>query len=179
MKPRLIGLVGYAGSGKSLVGKMLGHHGYLRMRYAQVLKGMLYSMGLSEEELDGSLKETPCELLGGKTPRYAMLTLGTEWGRSMIDWDVWVRATMKMVDLELTWPMARVVIDDVRFPNEATAIRERGGVIWKIVRPNITPGSSHISETGQDEIVPDLVIENSGTEQALTQSILTTLQTYQ
>ena len=42
---------------------------------------MLYQLGLGEAHIEGALKEVPCELLGGKTPRYAMQTLGTEWGR--------------------------------------------------------------------------------------------------
>ena len=30
------------------------------------------------------------ERWGGKTPRYLMQTLGTEWGRMMVDGDLWV-----------------------------------------------------------------------------------------
>ncbi len=180
MKPRLIGLVGYAGSGKSLTGKMLECHGYTRTRYAQILKEMLGCLGLTPEEYDGALKEQPCALLGGKTPRHAMLTLGTEWGRQQIDWDLWVRATMKRVDECLhRFPEFGVVIDDVRFLNEAAAIKELGGVIWRIERAGVGPGSGHVSETGQGDIPVDLVIENNSTEQVLASSIETALREYQ
>lgn len=180
MKPRLIGLVGYAGSGKSLASKMLQCHGYIRTRYAQILKEMLDCLGLTPEEYDGALKEQPCELLGGKTPRHAMITLGTEWGRQHIDWDLWVRVTMRRVDDYLQrFHEFGVVIDDVRFPNEAVAIRERGGVIWKIHRSFVGPANTHVSETGQVDIPVDLVIVNNGTMQFLAQSIETALREYQ
>ena len=43
----------------------------------------------SEEEIDGRWKEHPCSLLLNKTPRYAMQTLGTEWGRELIGENIW------------------------------------------------------------------------------------------
>jgi hypothetical protein len=39
-----------------------------------------------------------------------------------------------------------VVADDVRFPNEALAIKEMGGEVWKIVRPGTENNESHSSE---------------------------------
>ncbi|OQW34854.1 MAG: hypothetical protein A4E20_01370 [Nitrospira sp. SG-bin2] len=177
MKPRLIGLTGYVGSGKSLAANHLLPHGYIRTRYAVVLKMMLKTLGLSNAEVDGHLKEQPCALLGGKTPRHAMLTLGTEWGRQMIDWDIWVRALMRHVDQYRADPLNTkgIVIDDVRFANEAQAIKDRGGVIWRIDRPGVGQGSCHISETGQSEIVPDLIIVNDGDKCKLAESVLTAL----
>ena len=90
-------------------------------------------MGLSREQVDGVLKETPSHLLCGATPRRAMQTLGTEWGRNMIGPDVWVRLTMHRVD-ELLASGVNVIIDDVRFDNEAEAIRERDGQLITLSR---------------------------------------------
>lgn len=179
MKPRLIGLVGYAGSGKSLASVHLTYQGYHRTRFAGPLKAMLSELGLSSEELDGSLKEVPCKLLGGKTPRQAMLTLGTEWGRNMIDYDLWVRVTMHRVDRLLSQVVPfGVTIDDVRFPNEAQAIRDAGGTIWRIDRVGVGAGSGHISETGQADIEPDVIVVNDGDPESFKQSVLTALNCY-
>ena len=49
----------------------------------------------------------------------------------------------------------RIVIDDVRFPNEAEMIRARGGKIWRLSRKGFEPsGDSHVSEAGlPDELI--------------------------
>lgn len=156
-KPKIIGLMGFMRSGKSTLASMLDHYGYKRYRFAAGLKAMLRSLGLTEAQVDGDQKEVPCELLGGKTPRHAMLTLGTEWGRHLIHGDLWVRALMLQIINE---PF--VVIDDVRFPNEAEAIWQRGGVIWQMTRVEAGLNSDHPSEAGQLAITPNLIIENNG-----------------
>jgi putative protein kinase ArgK-like GTPase of G3E family len=79
---QIIGLTGLMGSGKSLAAQELERIGFTRTRFAGSLKDMMRVLGLTEEEIEGNLKETACALLGGKTPRYAMQTIGTEWGRS-------------------------------------------------------------------------------------------------
>lgn len=66
------------------------------------------------------------------TPRYALQTLGTEWGRQ-INEDIWLlcaerEAVNRQVD-------GFVVVADCRFVNEAAFIRSRGGLVVKIVRP--------------------------------------------
>ena len=80
------------------------------------------AIGLSAEQIDGSLKETPCDLLCGKTPRQAMQLLGTEWGRDLISPDFWVSAWSAAVDRALTGGAIGIVADDCRFLNEVAAI---------------------------------------------------------
>ena len=131
---RLLGLAGRAGCGKSTIAQALVDRGLAqRVRFAGPLKDGLVAMGLSREQVDGALKETPSHLLCGATPRHAMQTLGTEWGRNMIGPDVWVRLTMHRVD-DLLASGVNVIIDDVRFDNEAEAIRERDGQLVTLVR---------------------------------------------
>ena len=117
----------------------------------------MVALGLSSEEIDGDLKERPCALFGGKTPRQAMQWLGTEWGRELVNPSLWIDAWKVAVDRE---PDRLIVVDDVRFSNEAQAIRERGGIVVKIERPGAVSesGSGHISE--RFEFEPDLVIRN-------------------
>ena len=51
------------------------------------------------------------------------------------------------------------IIDDVRYPYEAEFIRERGGEVIRIKRPETDSiHDTHSSETSVDEIVPDHMI---------------------
>lgn len=168
MKPQIIGVLGVAGSGKTLVAKRLvNHYGYTRTRLADPMKRMLkYGLGLSDEELDGDKKMAPMERFGGVTPRHMMQTLGTEWGRYRIYSDIWVDAWRDMV----ARTEGSVVVDDVRFPNEAKAIKEMGGVLWRVFRPDVGM-MLHPSETSSGEIEVDATINNVTTIPALFRSV--------
>jgi hypothetical protein len=66
-------VIGFAGSmyaGKSTAAaRLVSRFGFHRVRFAGPLKAMMAALGLSHEEIEGSLKETPSELLCGKTPQ--------------------------------------------------------------------------------------------------------------
>lgn len=153
---RLIALTGPAGAGKSTAAKhLVARHGYRVEKFAGPLKDMLRGFGLTERHIEGDLKEVPCDLLGGKTPRYAMQTLGTEWGRDLISPSLWVDTWSSRAATGL------VVCDDCRFPNEAAAVRALGGVIVRVVRVgHERPGGDHVSEAGQEGIKPDAKLWN-------------------
>lgn len=141
----VIAFTGLAGAGKSTAAMhLVNRHGFHRVRFAGPLKAMMAALGLSAAEIDGTLKEQPCELLGGKTPRWAMQTIGTEWGRELIAQDLWIRAWRAAVD---RLPAdANIVVDDCRFPNEADAVRAIGGWLVRIERPGTDAVSAHQSE---------------------------------
>lgn len=130
----IIALTGLAGSGKSTAAKhLVEKHGFTLVKFAAPLKDMLRPLGLGDREIEGDLKEVPCALLGGRTPRHAMQTLGTEWGRECMDPDLWIRIALKRAAAELDQG-GKVVMDDCRFPNEAEAVLARGGSIVRITR---------------------------------------------
>jgi len=63
------------------------------------------------------------------------------------------------------------IIDDVRYPYEAEFIRDRGGEVIRIKRPETDSiHDTHSSETSVDEIVPDHMVEASDVA-ALTQQL--------
>jgi len=89
MRP-LIAFIGLSGCGKTTAARYFNDHGFTRLRFAEPLKRMLRAIGLTDAQLDGDLKEQETNLLCDRTPRHAMQTLGTEWGRNQIDQDFWV-----------------------------------------------------------------------------------------
>lgn len=168
---RTIGFCGPAGAGKSTAASHLVQHWrFNRVRFAEPLKAMLVALGLSAEHLDGALKEEPTPLLCGRTPRQAMQWLGTEWGRDLIGPEFWIaawQAAVERVPPSFTChggfnPIRLIVADDVRFANEAQAIRDRGGIVVRIERPGAgsSSGGDHASE--RTDFVPDRIIRNRG-----------------
>jgi hypothetical protein len=134
--PQIIALVGNAGAGKSTVAEYLMEvHRYKLVKFAGPLKTMLRAIGLDDEEIEGERKEVPCDLLCGKTPRHAMVTLGTEWGRDLIGVNFWSGLWQEDAAMHINSGY-NVVVDDVRFENEMNAVCAMGGVLWHVYRPN-------------------------------------------
>lgn len=168
--PSVIAIMGRAGSGKTTIAKHLElNHGYVRASFAEILKDMLQKLGLSREEIYGSLKEEPCSLLLGKTPRQAMQTLGTEWGRDLIHQDLWANA-WKVRTAGLLALGHKVVCDDCRYENEVKFIRTfHGAKIWKAERleKDLSDLPTHFSEKDFESIQPDRVFLNFSTVEEL------------
>ena len=163
--PRIIGLTGFKRSGKDtaaeVIAKMLG---YDRIQFAGPLKEMLRTLlrcqGVSEASItacvEGDLKEAPAPVLGGKTPRLAMQTLGTEWGRRTLSDTIWVDTTLNRAQTAENGAL----ITDVRFLNEAEAIKAAGGIIIRIERAEVGLKSDHQSEREIPQIAADFVLRN-------------------
>lgn len=160
--PRLIGLHGPARSGKDTVGQML-VDGFCveRISFAEPIRDALRGMmGLTDEHFHGSLKEVQMPWLG-KSPRQLMQTLGTEWGRGVVHPDLWLLLAQRKIDAFFERGRS-VVITDVRFENEADLIRQAGGQVWHVHRPNVQQVAAHASEAGIAFEVGDLRIDNNG-----------------
>jgi hypothetical protein len=175
---RLIAFTGPAGSGKSTAADALVEEGWVRVKFADPLKNMMRafyrSCGLEdgtyiEARIEGLMKEEPDPFLKGRTPRHAMQTLGTEWGRNTIHESVWVEAwcqkVINMFDRGLD-----VVVDDCRFPNEANAVRSLGGRIVEIIGRDKGLGKRHQSEAGVGEA--DMQITNITSREQFQQDIV-------
>lgn len=170
----IIGLGGLANSGKSTAASYLAReYGFARVRFAGPLKAMvrgyLVTIGTPldriERMIEGDLKEEPCDAFCGRSPRYALQTCGTEWGREMIAPDFWTRAWRLAVEAEFGRGAPGIVAEDVRFPEEAEAIRSLGGRVIRIERPSAEPIGSHPSET--QAIQFDTRLWNEGTVEIL------------
>lgn len=163
-KKTVVGFYGKAYSGKSTAANLLvKHEGYHKVAVADPLKNMLIALGLTHNDVYGlgDSKVTPNSLLGGKTPRHAMITLGTEWGRDLIDPDIWVNALRKLI---LESKHDKFVIEDLRFDNEVELVRSLGGLVLGISRTGqIEPSKGHRSEAHDFVKHGISVIVNDGT----------------
>ncbi len=87
--------------------------------------------------------------------------LGTEAIRRGIREDAWIIALFQDYEPDDHW-----VITDVRFPNEAMAIQERGGILIRVNRDSTDDCGrdiQHVSETALDNWPDwDFVYENNG-----------------
>lgn len=172
--PTIIGLTGYAGTGKDTVRELLcTHHGFEGMAFADpirmMLRELLLSNGITDAWMqDRQLKEAVIPALG-VSYRHMAQTLGTEWGRSLHP-DFWTRTAGAYIDDAHQHPdtsNASFVVSDVRFANEAQWVRERGGVIWRVERSAAVPVRAHASEAEIYHIHADRVIDNNGDFAAL------------
>jgi hypothetical protein len=167
---RLIGLYSHApGSGKSTVAVMLQNIGlsdFKKLSLAAPLRefcaNLLSALGHDGVVLlrDRDKKEEKIAEIG-VSPRQMMQTLGTEWGRSCIHPDLWVMVAEGSIKEQLKLGR-NVVIDDVRFPNEAEMIRRLGGELWLVDRPGVVHDGDHASEGALADVLPDEVVRNTG-----------------
>lgn len=162
----LIGLCGPAGCGKdTLANKVLDHDAYERYRFADPIKNMLRQFHIQDDVWeDRERKEVPIPWLGC-SPRRMAQTLGTEWGRELIHPDIWVILAKGRWHILNAEGKGRMIIPDVRFRNEAEWIREEGGALIQLVRPEtlIIDNSTHSSENGVPSESVDAAILNDGT----------------
>ena len=138
----IIGLIGFAGSGKGTIADILvSKKGYTKLAFADAVKDATAAIfGWPRSLLEGDTAESRewreqkdewwSEKTGKHiTPRNMLQLMGTEIGRDMIHPDVWIYAMERRMQL---YP--NVVIADVRFPNEMRFIQEKGGFIVRVKR---------------------------------------------
>lgn len=167
----VIGLSGYARSGKDTVADYLcTTHGFTKMSFADPMREALYRVNplitVGEElwELQGAVDWFGWEVLKGDSPQVRPLLqrFGTEFGRDMLGENVWVDLALSQIE-----EGAKVVFADVRFPNEADAVVNAGGPVWRITRGDTKPANAHVSEQAMDDYSFTDHIANEGSLQEL------------
>jgi hypothetical protein len=172
----VVGLTGLAGAGKSTVAKYLVEtYEYNLVSFAGPLKKMMRTLdpyiGLERVRWWQFWKQPKMLRLSDllavmsegeiKTSQYGaeyrrlLQSLGTDCIRA-VDPDFWVNAALAQV----TDPDKKFVFDDVRFPNEAAAIKEiNWNGLWNVDRPGIKAGE-HISEKYAGQLGESVIIDN-------------------
>ena len=163
--------------------------GWEIMKFAGKLKDIASHLtGIDREKFED--QEFKKELLGKEwwttcdegyqpmTVRDLLQKLGTECMRNGLHTNTWVNALfadytpMTHSDHDpggLVYP--DWIITDTRFENEAIAIKEKGGIIIRVDRPNRPPINTHPSETGLDHWKFDYRIVNNSDIFALKDSV--------
>jgi hypothetical protein len=142
---KLIGLVGFIGSGKGTFADVLVEkHGFVKESFANGVKDATATVfGWDRKMLEGDTdisrvwREKPDSFWSKKfgkefSPRLALQLMGTEAGRGVFHEDLWIYSLERRLQEDKNYAIA-----DVRFPNEIKAIQEMGGKVVRIKRgPN-------------------------------------------
>jgi deoxynucleotide monophosphate kinase-like protein len=153
----LIGLAGYKNSGKDTVGKHLVENwGFTQYAFADKVKEAACALvDITIEQLE-SWKNDPSILVHidegpfegrGITFREFLQRFGTEMGRGVFGKDFWInQLNHEIMVVDGLDPFHhKIVITDVRFPNEVQYIKRRRGQMFWIDRPECS-SDGHESE---------------------------------
>ena len=162
----LIGICGFRGSGKDTVADLIGNspsfenYEIVKRAFAYPLKTFVSGLfQLSEEQVNGSLKEVPDERWYGCTPRTAMQYVGTDFIREKLntimpgigeDYFVKYHENWRNVTLK-QHPNTLILIPDLRFLNEYEYIKENGGIIIRVHREAVTPKKEDVVHKSESE----------------------------
>lgn len=190
--PPLVGLIGKKRVGKDTFAAVLVEEfGFARVAFADPLKEMALTIdpvifaGIDDNAAWSPSRLTPAVMMDGwervkdtyPEARRFLQRLGD--GVRQFDPEFWLRAGMVQAGTlrrgspefdGIEWnlgPTHPVVITDVRYPNEADAIRDAGGILVRIVRPGVDDGDTHASETALEDYDADVIVENDADVTAL------------
>lgn len=111
------------------------------------------------------------------TPRMLLQAIGTDLFRNQLLDNIWVNALMAdyFADFKDESKNSNWIITDLRFPNEARAIKDKGGILIRVDRYDITGQGKlnpHTSETALDDYQDfDYIIDNFGTIEDLIEKV--------
>jgi hypothetical protein len=151
---RVIGISGYARSGKDEVANILCRdYGYHQRSFGDPVKEVASAIGWNGEK--------------DVTGRALLQDLGLAV-RAHVHEDAWI------------WPVMRkrprlLVVPSVRYWNEAESIKAVGGVVVRVSRPGVGPANDHVSETAMDLWPFDARIFNNGSLDDLTDRVARSL----
>jgi len=175
----IIGLSGYAQSGKDTVAKYLvENRGFKRIAFADPIRELLYELNPKVDfECDGGSWDIRYlvdnygwdEAKQSLEVRRLLQTLGSG-ARNIIDEDIWVIKALREMSGDEDY-----VVTDVRFKNEATTLRMSGAKIWRVERIGIHSVNEHISEHDLDNWEFDSYIHNNTSIEDLEFAVKTTL----
>lgn len=198
----IVAICGKAGSGKSTVADILARdHQFVVVSLADPIKRICKDVfDFTDEQLWGPSEARnapdiryPHAFAGSRSeprewlsPRYALQTLGTEWGRRCYE-NVWVEKAIRIAKALATdhvfytakgglepWfgregrdIFRDVVVPDARFHNEVAAIHAAGGIVWKTQHGVGLEGAAgaHESERHIDSLEVDALVPRGPLEE--------------
>lgn len=177
---KLIGLGGYAQSGKDTVADLLvTNHGWRKTYFSKALDDALLVLDPYIPFFDEALfirytdvrKKYSYEMAKQEPEvRRLLQTLGTEVGRNMLGENVWVDAAFREVD-RLMDEGHNVAITGVRFPNELEAVRKRNGKLVWVSRQGYGPINAHSSDNSLGREDFNMFVRNDWTLKELASNV--------
>jgi hypothetical protein len=145
LRTKIIGFTGLSGSGKSYAASIVKecYPSYRLFSFARQIKRIAFcEMGWDQVKDDRGRKLLQDIGMAGRA----------------YDPKLWINFMHQFVI-----PNRSIIIDDVRFLNEAEAIRKLNGIVIRVKRFGVDP-MDHVSETEQEQINPDFTLINDGSE---------------
>jgi len=114
------------------------------IRYADVLNQFGYEKGKTQYPLF----------------REFLQNYGTGGARMIFGEDIWIDTLFAWAEAQ---GVERLVVPDVRFPNEVQGVADRYGLVFRVVRTGMKPVNDHISDNAltDDDFDPSMRIVNN------------------
>jgi len=164
---KLVGITGYKLSGKTTVAERLivaaGWTHAVQINFADALKEEVAKACSVTVEYINTHKDLF---------RPILQWWGTEFRRKLHGDSYWILKWLQRSNtcIKTHDKLHAIICSDVRFLNEAAAIRQCNGKLIRVTRSSTT-SDGHASETEQDSIQVDYTISNNGTLEELTNQI--------
>ncbi|MFJ1789555.1 hypothetical protein ACIOML_35255 [Streptomyces anulatus] len=177
MSFRHVALMGRAGAGKdTAAARLVNRYQFVRVAFADPLKDSALrldpivgaestSYGSLPIRLSDVVKRYGWDRAKNSYPEVRRTLQNLGEGIRADDPDFWLRMALDKVATADRWSLP-VVVSDVRYANEADALRSAGALMVRIERPGATAGGEaarHVSELDLDAYPADAVLNNSGT----------------
>lgn len=146
VKPKIVGLIGFIGSGKDTVASQFIKYGCQKDSFAAPLKDLVSTVfGWDRALLEGDslesrdFRETADIFWSRKlniphfTPRLALQLVGTDVMREHFDQNIWLNSLEYRIRTR-SKSSTCTVVSDARFQNELNLIRNMGGIIIWVKR---------------------------------------------
>jgi hypothetical protein len=163
----IIGLSGYARSGKDEVAKILvSEFNFERVAFADAIRDLLYQMN----PLIGVTRlQTMIDAVGWDIAkqhpdvRSYLQNLGVG-ARKLFGNNFWINQALNphVYEHPIVGVNKNIVVTDVRFENEADMIKALYGQVWRVRRQNVEPVNQHVSEVALDDYKFDQILKNEG-----------------
>lgn len=147
------------------------YRGYDRIAFADDIKRICKNtFGLTDDDVNTPEGKKRTLSVYGKTVRELLQGIG-EGLRNTISPDIWVITTMMKIDRLLANGKTHLLVTDVRYPNELSALKSRGFTVIKLIRDTGIV-DAHPSEKDLNDKLFDYVIDNNGTIADLEEKLL-------
>lgn len=173
-----IGLIGRKRSGKDTAAlHLVQSRAYTRLAFADPLKEMALALDpfVCADEMDGAavrlselVREIGWERAKDEHAEVRRILQRTGQTVREYDSDFWLRPMRRKLNTAERWNLP-VIVADVRYPNEADMLRQRGFRLVRIIRPSDAAmtmaemrAAMHESETALDDYDADVTIRNTG-----------------